>query len=492
MQQSLSLTKKTQIHHLRNSPATVLKRRTLLCAQSQTSESWSGKNKKSQVLDALSTIIDPDLDENIVEAGFIKDLEISGNEVSFTVELTTPACPIKAEFQQQCQEKVGLLDWVQNVEITMTANTVRSGAPSSDRPGGLKDVAHILGVYSCKGGVGKSTVAVNLAYSLTQMGAKVGIFDADVYGPSLPTMVTPKHRVLEMDPITKEIQPADYHGVKLVSFGFAGQGKKSPINPHPLLFTCSRECYNARGDGKLDYLVIDFPPGTGDIQLTLCQTVALSAAVVVTTPQKLSFIDVAKGIRMFARLVVPCIAIVENMSFFEADGKTYYPFGTGSGDRIQSEFGLKHLIRFPIVPDLSLSSDDGEPLVVSEPTSQIGRLFTELGVVVVQEIAKLSKKGKSLAIYDETRNCLRVKLPEIEFCLDPKTVRENDTSAKSISEWTRNEEALSQREGAFEIQSVSGLGNYAVQILWKDGFNQVAAFDLLMSLPHLQPVHEDL
>jgi len=441
----------------------------------------------------LSDIIDPDLDQNIVDAGFIKDLKISDKcNVSFTVELTTPACPIKAEFERQCKEVVSNLDWVESVNVTMSAVTP-TPQDSADRPGGLKDVTHVVAVYSCKGGVGKSTVAVNLAYTLAQMGARVGIFDADVYGPSLPTMVSPELRILQMDPETKEIMPTEYEGVKLVSFGFAGQG--SAIMRGAMVSGLIQQLLSQTNWGKLDYLVIDFPPGTGDIQLTLCQSVALSAAVMVTTPQRLSFIDVAKGVRMFARLMVPCVAVVENMSYFEADGKTYHPFGTGAGERIQSDFGIKNLLRFPIVPDLSLASDDGRPLVVAQPTNDIAREFTELGAVVVQEIAKLDRASKNSASYDSERNVVVVSMPgdvDERFYLDPKIVRQNDTSAKSIEEWTRARTPIPeelQLPTMYEIESISPLGNYAVQITWKDQFNQVATFELLASLPRteLQP-----
>lgn len=204
-----------------------------------------------------------------------------------------------------------------------------------------------------------------------QMGAKVGIFDADVYGPSLPTMVNPEVKVLEMDLETQLLKPIEYEGVKLVSFGYAGQG--SAIMRGPMVSGLIQQLLTQTNwgtyydifyylckyiiKGELDYLIIDFPPGTGDIQLTLCQTVALSGAVIVTTPQKLSFIDVAKGIRMFARLSVPCISIVENMSYFKVDDHYYYPFGKGSGERIQKDFGINTLIKFPMISDLSSSSD---------------------------------------------------------------------------------------------------------------------------------------
>eukprot|EP00803_Ostreobium_quekettii_P011349 evm.model.scf_945.1 EVM.evm.TU.scf_945.1 scf_945:1635-5006(-) len=447
--------------------------------------------QEQEVLGALEKIIDPDFNANIVECGFVKDLTIdsASGKVAFRLELTTPACPIKGEFERQAREFVGDLEWVQDVDVTMDAQPPQPLGPEGERPGGLKKVKNVIAVYSCKGGVGKSMVAVNLAYTLAQMGAKVGIFDADIYGPSLPTMVNPELRVLEMDEETRAIKPTIYEGVKLVSFGFAAQG--SAIMRGPMVSGVVQQLLVDSDWGELDYLVIDFPPGTGDVQLTLCQTVALSAAVVVTTPQKLAFIDVAKGIRMFARLMVPCVAVVENMSYFEADGKRHFPFGKGSGERIVQDFGLNNLFKFPIVPDLSLASDDGRPLVVDNPMGDVSRAFTELGAAVVREISKLQKAPKNTVRYDKDLKAFVVRLPgdiDKEFLLDPAVVRRNDTSASSINEWT-GEKTLRDSDIPDDIapESVNPLGNYAVQILWQDNFNQVAAYDLLAELERLDP-----
>lgn len=273
----------------------------------------------------------------------------------------------------------------------MTAQPPKPLVPQ-ELPQGLSRVSNIIAVSSCKGGVGKSTVAVNLAYSLLGMGARVGIFDADVYGPSLPSMVSPELRVLQMDAETKAIQPADYLGVKLVSFGFAGQG--SAIMRGPMVSGVINQLLTTTDWGELDYLVIDFPPGTGDIQLTLCQVVPVTAAVIVTTPQKLAFIDVAKGVRMFSKLRVPCVAVVENMCYFDGeDGKRYFPFGQGSGPQVVEQFGIPNLFQMPIRPELSAAGDCGEPEVVAHPTGVVATTFSELGACVVQQCAKLRQQG---------------------------------------------------------------------------------------------------
>ncbi|KAL4447632.1 hypothetical protein ABPG75_004851 [Micractinium tetrahymenae] len=446
------------------------------------------QSREGEVLAALSRIIDPDFGMNIVDCGFVKDLAIdaAAGSVAFRLELTTPACPIKDEFERQAREFVAALPWVSTVDVRMDARPAAPLLPDDSRPNGLRKVAHVIAVSSCKGGVGKSTTAVNLAYTLAQMGAKVGIFDADVYGPSLPTMISPELRVLQMDPETKAITPVDYEGVKAVSFGFAGQG--SAIMRGPMVSGLIQQLLTTTEWGELDYLIVDFPPGTGDIQLTLCQSVAFSAAVIVTTPQKLAFIDVAKGIRMFAKLMVPCVAVVENMSYFEADGKRYFPFGQGSGERIQREFGLPNLVRFPIVPDLSAAGDSGKPVVVTDPAGPTAQAFLELGAAVVREVAKLRVAPKNSVRYDAELGAFVVRLPngEEEFLLDPAVVRRNDTSAASINEWM-GERTLRDGDVPDDIEPAAWqpVGNYAVQITWQDGFSQVAPFELLDALPRL-------
>ncbi|OWM66008.1 hypothetical protein CDL15_Pgr015434 [Punica granatum] len=402
----------------------------------------SKETAQSDVLKALSQIIDPDFGTDIVSCGFVKDLEINEiqGEVSFRLELTTPACPVKDMFEQKANEVVAAIPWVKNVRVTMSAQPSRP-VFAGQLPAGLQKISSIIAVSSCKGGVGKSTVAVNLAYTLAGMGARVGIFDADVYGPSLPTMVSPENRLLEMNPEKSTIIPTEYLGVKLVSFGFAGQGRA--IMRGPMVSGVINQLLTTTEWGELDYLVIDMPPGTGDIQLTLCQVVPLTAAVIVTTPQKLAFIDVAKGVRMFSKL------------------------------------------------KLSASGDSGMPEVVADPVGEVAGTFQELGVCVVQQCAKIRQQVSTAVTYDTSIKAIRVKVPDSdeEFLLHPATVRRNDRSAQSVDEWT-GEQKLQYTDVPEDIEpeEIRPMGNYAVSIVWPDGFNQIAPYDQLQSMERLVDV----
>ena len=451
-------------------------------------------SREADVLNALRNVIDPDFGEDIVNCGFVKDLRVSdAGDVTFTLELTTPACPVKEEFDRLSRQFVTALEWAKSCNVNMTAQPVTNDMP--DAVEGLKGVRHIIAVSSCKGGVGKSTTSVNLAYTLRMMGAKVGIFDADVFGPSLPTMTSPEQAVLQMDKETGAITPTEYEGVGIVSFGFAGQG--SAIMRGPMVSGLINQMLTTTAWGDLDYLIIDMPPGTGDVQLTICQVLPITAAVVVTTPQKLAFIDVEKGVRMFSKLRVPCVAVVENMSYFDGDdGKRYKPFGEGSGQRICDDYGVPNLFQMPIVPDLSACGDTGRPLVLVDPAGDVAQIYGVAAAKVVQEVAKLQAGPKgSLALDEEgvagVDGALRVQLADeggMPFYVRGCDVRRSDKSATADGE---SKKADFLMDGVTpvpdDIAPVEAhvVGNYAVQISWPDGFSQVATFAQIQALSRL-------
>ncbi|TXG61355.1 hypothetical protein EZV62_012718 [Acer yangbiense] len=431
------------------------------------------------VLKALSQIIDPDFGTDIVSCGFVKDLQIDEalGEVSFRLELTTPACPVKDMFEQSANEVVVALPWVKKVNVTMSAQPARP-IFSEQLPAGLQKISNIVAVSSCKGGVGKSTVAVNLAYTLAGMGARVGIFDADVYGPSLPTMVSPENRLLVMNPEKRTIIPTEYLGVKLVSFGFAGQGRA--IMRGPMVSGVIDQLLTTTEWGELDYLVIDMPPGTGDIQLTLCQVVPLTAAVIVTTPQKLAFIDVAKGVRMFSKLklrICATLMLMGNVIIHLVE--------------VVQQFGIPHLFDLPIRPTLSASGDSGMPEVAADPQGEVAKTFQNLGVCIVQQCAKIRQQVSTAVTYDKSMKAIRVKVPQSdeEFFLHPATVRRNDRSAQSVDEWT-GEQKLQYTDipENVEPEEIRPMGNYAVSITWPDGFSQIAPYDQLQTMERLVDV----
>ena len=342
-----------------------------------------------QVLEALRPIEDPDFKRSIVDLGFIKDLEIDAGRVSFKIELTTPACPVKEQFREAASRAVSALAGVDEVEVEMTANT-RAAARSPDAPEGLAQVKNIVAVASGKGGVGKSTISVNLAFGLLASGARVGLLDCDVYGPSIPLMtatsgkpaVTPDHK----------IHPLDVRGLKLMSIGFLAGEDAPVIWRGPMVHGIIRQFLSDVEWGELDYLVLDMPPGTGDAALTVTQTAPLAGALIVTTPQEVAVIDARKGLQMFRRVNVPVLGIVENMSYFippDLPDRRYPIFGQGGGERAARELGVPLLAQVPLQPDVVEAGDSGKPTLVANPDSPAGRVFADLVGSVARKLAVL-------------------------------------------------------------------------------------------------------
>ena len=345
-----------------------------------------------KILEALSNVQEPDLGKDLVTLNMVKDIEISGNDVSFTVVLTTPACPMKDMISNACVNAIKILvNKDANVKVNFTSNTTTK---RTDPGSVLPKVKNIIAVVSGKGGVGKSTVAANLALALSQGGAKVGLMDADIYGPSVPIMFGVRgERPMMMDVGGNKgmIVPLERFGIKSMSIGLLVDEKNAVVWRGPMASSAIRQFVTDVYWGELDYLVVDMPPGTGDIHLTLVQTVPVTGVVIVTTPQDVALADAKKGIAMFgqAQVNVPIIGLVENMSYFtpaELPNNKYYIFGKEGGRRLAEEYDLPFLGQIPLVQSIREGGDQGVPIMMSDDEIT-KKAFEDFTAVAVRSIA---------------------------------------------------------------------------------------------------------
>ena len=325
------------------------------------------------VLDALKVVQDPDLHRDIVSLGFVKDLRIDGGRVAFTIELTTPACPVKDQMRDQARAAVSRLSGVSSVDVTMSAR-VREGAVADGNRQSPPGVKNVIAVGAGKGGVGKTTVAVNLALALARCGSKVGLIDGDIYGPNVPIMLGMKTQLLTDG---QKILPAEKYGLQVISMGFLTQDDAPVIWRGPMLHGAVQQFFREVRWVDLDYLVIDMPPGTGDVALSLSQTVPVAGAILVTTPQQVSLADTRRAIAMYRKLNIPPIGVIENMSYFACPNCRHESdiFGRGGGERLAEEMKVPFLGRVPIYQPIREGSDRGEPLLVAEPDSPASAAF---------------------------------------------------------------------------------------------------------------------
>lgn len=349
------------------------------------------KITKEQVLDALRNVDDPDLNKDLVTLNMIKDVEINGKEVKFTVVLTTPACPMKDMIKKACENAIiYYVDKEAKPIVNMTANVTASSQESEEK---LEGVRNIIAVASGKGGVGKSTVAANLAVGLSMQGAKVGLIDADIYGPSMPIMFDVVHEKPHTRQVngTSKMAPIESHGIKLLSIGFFADPSQAIPWRGPMASKALRQLFFDADWGELDYLIIDLPPGTGDIHLTLVSAVSLSAAVIVTTPQTVALADAEKGVNMFQmpQINVPVLGIIENMSYFtpeELPENKYYIFGKDGGKNLAENIGVPLLGQVPIVQSIREAGDVGRPAALQKDTP-VAVAFREIAQSVAQQMA---------------------------------------------------------------------------------------------------------
>jgi ATP-binding protein involved in chromosome partitioning len=328
---------------------------------------------QSSVLQALRVVTDPDLHRDIVSLGFIKALTIDGGRVAFTIELTTPACPVKDQLRDQARAAVMQLAGVTEVDVKMSAK-VREAVGADGTRQSLPSVKNVIAVGAGKGGVGKTTVAVNLAIALAKCGSRVGIIDGDIYGPNVPMMLGIK---TELVTDGQKIVPAEKYGLQVISMGFLTGDDAPIIWRGPMLHGALQQFFREVRWVDLDYLVIDLPPGTGDVALSLSQTVPVAGAIVVTTPQKVSLADSRRAVAMYRKLNIPPLGIIENMSYFVCPSCEHESdiFGRGGGEQMAAELKVPFVGRIPIYQPIREGGDTGVPLMISDPGSPVARAF---------------------------------------------------------------------------------------------------------------------
>jgi len=346
---------------------------------------------QEQVLDALRAVQDPDLHRDIVTLGFVKELKVADGRVSFNIQLTTPACPVKDDLKKQAEEAVKALEGVEAVEVKMTSEVRPSSAAGRDLIPGIRNV---IPIGSGKGGVGKSTVAANMAVALAQTGARVGLMDADVYGPSIPTIMGTKE---SPRPGGRGMVPPKSHGVSVISAGFFVKPDQAVVWRGPMLAKMIEQFLGQVEWGELDYLIVDLPPGTGDVQLTLCQKIPLTGAVVVTTPQPVAINIAEKAIIMFKQLKCPLLGVIENMSYWESrkTGEREYIFGSGGADKVAERWDIPVLGKIPLATTVRETSDSGRPILLEDPDAPASKVFIEVAQNLAAQVSIRNMKAET-------------------------------------------------------------------------------------------------
>ncbi len=434
---------------------------------------------KSKIFEQLKTVIDPDLNTDLVTAGFIKSVSITEEGVvDLTIELTIPTCPLQFKFKMEIEQKLLSLEDIKRVNIRFTSR--KRGGITASQQGIFSKIHSVIAISACKGGVGKSTIASFLARALQRNNFRVGLMDLDIYGPSLPTLMNLPHTDVAM--IDERIIPVEVDGLLTMSLGYI-LGDAPAVLRGPLVSTYTSQLIHQTEWGSLDFLIIDLPPGTGDIQLTLLQQVALDGAIIITTPQTLSLVDVTRGILMFEKLHVPVLGIIENMSYFVCDGcgKKHYLFGNGTVD-LQNRFGLSILTNIPILPNFYDAS-----------TKNAGNEYDTLWKPLVEQIQR--EIGKRRAT---TLSSPEIIIKENTFIIDWKDgtfstipvveLRRACRCAYCVDELT-GEPLLKPNEvpDNIKIEEFQPLGHYAVSIIWSDGHtSSIYPWDFLKKLtpPH--------
>jgi ATP-binding protein involved in chromosome partitioning len=343
---------------------------------------------QESVLEALGKVRDPILEQDLVQLGAVRQIEIQGGRVAFDLVLSTPAHPKRADIEADATQAVQALLGVERVDIALKAEV-----PADGRTRGLAErpIKNAIAIASGKGGVGKTTVAVNVAAALAKAGAAVGLLDADVYGPNVPTMLGVDHMP---NPRNNKMVPAEAYGVRLISIAFLVEPGQPLIWRGPMLHSAIRQFISDVAWGDLDYLIVDLPPGTGDAPLSLTQSLPLSGVVIVTLPQKVSLEDARRGLEMFRTMDVPLLGVVENMSYLELpDGSHFDVFGQGGGRLLAEQSGIRYIGAIPMDPSVRQAGDSGVPVVISHPESPVARALTAVAEDASVQTAKLALRG---------------------------------------------------------------------------------------------------
>ncbi len=437
------------------------------------------KIQEADVLEKLKAVRDPELRRDIVSLGFVKNIRICSPIISLDIERTSPAGMVRDQLRAEASAAVAELPGVEEVNVQVSAATQAAQASG---------IQSMIAVASGKGGVGKSTVAANLAVALQRTGATVGLCDADVYGPSQGTMFGADERP-EADE-ERRLIPVEAHGIKLMSMGLLTNKETPVIWRGPMASKLIQQFMGGVAWGELDYLIIDLPPGTGDVQLTLTQSVPLTGAVIVTTPQDVARTIAEKGLRMFEPVQVPVLGVIENLSYFECSHchERTHIFSQGGGQKISTELGLPFLGEIPIEPEVVTAGDEGEPIVVRNPESAAARAYVEIAkrlaaaVSVVKYESGSSMKPREIS---EGEGKLRIVWTDgHDSRYSFELLRNNCPCALCVDEWTgKRKHLMLLLPPGFRALDVKPVGNYAVKITWSDGHDSgIYSFSTLREL----------
>ncbi len=428
--------------------------------------------KEEDVINVLRRVEDPDLHKDIVSLGFVKEIKITGGEVQCVIELTTPACPVKDQLKEEAKKLIEALPGVKKVEVRMTSQVKAPPNPAKDKL--IPKVKNVVPVASGKGGVGKSTISANIVLALARTGAKVGLMDADVYGPSIPTIMGITEKPLL---VNNRIIPVERYGVKVISMGLFVPANDAVIWRGPMLHKMVQDFLGIVEWGELDYLIVDLPPGTGDIQLSLCQSIPLTGALVVSTPQEVAWNVAQKAIVMFDKLNTPVLGIVENMSRYSCGhcGHEDEIFGSGGAKRAAGRLGIPYLGEIPLVTSIRSTADKGDPIVHSNPSHpsaiQIIKIAENLAAQISIRNMQADKKKIPLKIGPPNASRIEIEWNDGQKSVySAKELRAACPCAVCVSE-TTGQRILDPQTVSEDIKALTfnTVGRYAVQIGWSDG-----------------------